>query len=818
MKKSKNSPDEPHQIDLTEATSLFEDAEDEVEIDDKAEALSEDEAMSDLEEEDLEQSLTKPKGEKRRAKAAKVFKDPKNPVKRILIHNKPVLQPITETLEQNYMPYAMSVIVSRAIPEIDGFKPSHRKLLYTMYKMKLLEGQRTKSANVVGQTMKLNPHGDQAIYATLVRLTRGYDALVHPYIDSKGNFGKVTSRDMRYAASRYTEVKLDTLCQEIFRDIDKNTVDFVDNYDGRMQEPTLLPTSFPNILVSANRGIAVGMASNICSFNLREVCQSVIEYLKNPGFDESKIFSGPDFPTGGFLLHDEKQMADIYRTGSGSFKLRAKYRYVKEDNCLEVYEIPYTTTVEAILEKTVDLIKLGRIKEINDLRDETDLGGLKIAFELKRGTDPDALMAKLYRYTTCEDSFSCNFNILVDGRPSVMGIKRILDAWTSFRRNCIRRRLNFDLVRLTEKLHLLLGLKAVVLDIDRAIRIIRETSEDSLVVPNLIKSFAIDELQANYVADIKLRHLNREYVMERLTEVKSLEEQIEKIKKILENDKEIDKIIISEQQQIIKKYGRDRRTEAVHLAGVRVHEEKTTIEAFPLKLFLTEHGYLKKVSLASLRMASSHKLKDEDRIVQALDGTNGDDILFFTDRCQVYKYKAHELDEHKASTLGHYVYNLIETEPEEKILYIVNTSDYEGEMVFAFENGKVAKVPLKAYQTKTYRKKLIKAFSDEARPVGIFYTGEGGGLLLVRRAGADAYTALCIDIEKIPQKASKSTVGIQSVRMKKGSRIDYAALTTLDQEDVKPYRTASIPSSGKSIDPLTLLSLREKLEVTLKEE
>lgn len=733
------------------------------------------------------------------------------------LDNPPVRQPITETLEHNYMPYAMSVILSRAIPEIDGFKPSHRKLLYTMYKMRLLEGQRTKSANVVGQTMKLNPHGDQAIYATMVRLTRGYDALLHPYVDSKGNFGKVTSRDMRFAASRYTEVKLDGICQEIFKDIDKNTVDFVDNYDGRMKEPTLLPTVFPNVLVSANRGIAVGMASNICSFNLREVCQGVIEYLKDPGFDETKVFTGPDFPTGGYLLYDERQMSEIYRTGTGSFKLRAKYRYDRTENLIEIFEIPYTTTVEAILEKIVDLIKIGRVKEIHDLRDETDLGGLKIALELKRGVDPDALMAKLYRYTPCEDSFSCNFNLLIDGRPTVSGVKGILGAWLRFRKDCIRRRLTFDLNRLTDKLHLLNGLKAVILDIDRAIRIIRETNEDQLVVPHLMSAFSIDELQANYVADIKLRHLNREYVLERLTEAKALEEQIETLKKTLESEKEIDRIIISEQQQIIKKYGKDRRTEVVRLHEVRVHEEKTVIDAFPLKLFLTEHGYLKKVSLASLRMASSHKLKDEDRIVQALDGTNGDDILFFTDKCQVYKFKAHELDEHKASTLGHYVYNLIETEPDEKVLYIVNTSDYEGEMVFAFENGKVAKVPLKSYETKTYRKKLIKAYSDESRAVGIFFAREGGALFLVRRAGADAYTALTFDLSLVAQKASKNTVGVQTVRLKKGSKVDYAMLTEADHEVTAPYKVTAVPASGKSLDPMTLLSVREKLEVPLEE-
>jgi len=835
LPKKKHDQDEPHQIDLDETFDL-EALEDEEILADgdgtagdfdeespSAEVLDfeEDEDEDMTAEEDVMSDAGQPlKAESKRKKASTKVKKARagSTSSRILgTHNPPVPQPITQTLEHNYMPYAMSVILSRAIPEIDGFKPSHRKLLYTMYKMKLLDGPRTKSANVVGQTMKLNPHGDQAIYATMVRLTRGYDALLQPYVDSKGNFGKVTSRDMRFAASRYTEVKLDAICNEIFKDIDKNTVDFVDNYDGRMKEPTLLPTVFPNVLVSANRGIAVGMASNICSFNLKEVCQGVIEYLKDPEFEVSKVFTGPDFPTGGFLLYDERQMSEIYRTGQGSFKLRAKYRYDKAENLIEIYEIPYTTTVEAILEKIVDLVKLGRVKEISDLRDETDLSGLKIALELKRGVDPDALMAKLYRYTPCEDSFACNFNLLIDGRPAVTGVKGILGAWLRFRKDCIRRRLNYDLVKLTDKLHLLYGLKAVVMDIDRAIRIIRETNEDSHVVPNLMSAFYIDELQANYVADIKLRHLNREYVLERLTETKTLEEQIEKLQKTLENEKEIDKIIISEQQQIIKKYGKDRKTEVVHLNEVRVHEEKSVIDAFPLKLFLTEHGYLKKVSLASLRMASSHKLKDEDRIVQALDGTNGDDILFFTDKCQVYKFKAHELDEHKASTLGHYVYNLIETEPDEKVLYIVNTSDYEGEMVFAFENGKVAKVPLKSYETKTYRKKLIKAYSDESRPVGIFFAREGGELFLVRRAGADAYTALTFDLGLVAQKASKNTVGVQCVRLKKGSHVDYAMLTEPGNDVVAAYKVASVPASGKVLDPMTLLGIREKLEVPLEE-
>lgn len=839
MPKKKHPNDAPHQIDLDETFDL-EDAEDTLEnppeeFEDEIENEDEDffadghdatqnnatpdDGEPSAEGSDLTetQSPRKKAGKKRGSSKSKKAGAGSTSSRILGTHNPPVPQRITETLEQNYMPYAMSVILSRAIPEIDGFKPSHRKLLYTMYKMKLLDGPRTKSANVVGQTMKLNPHGDQAIYATMVRLTKGYDALLHPYVDSKGNFGKVTSRDMRFAASRYTEVKLDGICNEIFKDIDKNTVDFVDNYDGRMKEPTLLPTVFPNVLVSANRGIAVGMASNICSFNLREVCQGVIEYLKNPGFDETKVFTGPDFPTGGYLLYDERQMADIYRTGSGSFKLRAKYRYDKSENLIEIYEIPYTTTVEAILEKIVDLIKNNKVKEISDLRDETDLSGLKIALELKRGVDPDALMAKLFRYTPCEDSFSCNFNLLIDGRPSVRGIKGILDAWLRFRKDCIRRRLSYDLEKLTDKLHLLYGLKAVVMDIDRAIRIIRETEEDNLVVPNLMEAFFIDDRQANYVADIKLRHLNREYVLERLTETKTLEEQIEKIKKTLENEKEIDKIIISEQQQIIKKYGRDRKTEVVHLNEVRVHEEKAVIDAFPLKLFLTEHGYLKKVSLASLRMASSHKLKDEDRIVQAMDGTNGDDILFFTDKCQVYKFKAHEMDEHKASTLGHYIYNLIETDPGEKVLYVVNTADYEGEMVFAFENGKVAKVPLKAYETKTYRKKLVKAYSDESKPVGIFFTKEGGELFLVRRAGADAYTALAFDLALVAQKASKNTVGVQSVRLKKGSHVDYAMLTAPGNENTAPYLVGKIPASGKALDPMTLLELREKLEPVLEE-
>lgn len=719
-----------------------------------------------------------------------------------------IKQRITETLEQNYMPYAMSVIVSRAIPEIDGFKPSHRKLLYTMYKMKLLNGQRTKSANVVGQTMKLNPHGDQAIYATLVRLTRGYDALLHPYIDSKGNFGKVTSRDMKFAASRYTEVKLDSMCDEIFKDIEKDTVDFVDNYDGRMKEPVLLPTRFPNILVSANRGIAVGMASNICSFNLREVCQSVIAMIDNPEADLNEILTGPDFPTGGYLIYDESVFREIYAKGTGSFKMRAKYRMDTKQNCLEIIEIPYTTTVEAIIEKVVDLVKAGKIKEISDIRDETDLGGLKIAIDLKRGVDPDAFMAKLYRYTPLEDSFSCNFNVLIDGRPQTLGVKGLITEWLRFRVGCIRRTTEHDLKVISDKLHLLNGLRQVLLDIDRAIQIVKDTDKDAEVVPNLMSAFGIDDIQAEYVAEIKLRNLNKDYLINRISEIKKLDAETAKLRKILESEAEVKKIIKKEQTEIISKYAKERKTEILHLEKVRFHEDKHEIEDFNLKLFITAHGYLKKVSLASLRASNAHKLKDDDEIIQELDGSNLDDLLFFTNKHQVYKLKAYEIEEHKASNLGDYMPNLLKMDPDETVIRVVMTKQYEGYMIFAFENGKLARVPLSSYETKTNRKKLIKAYSDESKLIHLDFALEPKHYLLIRKSGLDQYTALIVHSDIIPEKASKNTQGVQVVRLKKDSVID--TIKTVDDDflaDHFQWFSNKVPSAGTTIDPMVYMSL-----------
>ena len=718
-----------------------------------------------------------------------------------------IKQRITETLEQNYMPYAMSVIVSRAIPEIDGFKPSHRKLLYTMFKMKLLNGPKTKSANVVGQTMKLNPHGDQAIYGTLVRLTRGYDALLHPYIDSKGNFGKVSSRDMRFAASRYTEVKLDTLCDEVFKDIDKNTVDFVDNYDGRMKEPVLLPTRFPNILVGANRGIAVGMASNICSFNLAEVCEAVIQYIDNPEVDLSQVISGPDFPTAGYLIHDENILREVYASGTGSFKLRARYRVDTKLNCLEIIEIPYTTTVEAIIEKIIELVKSGKIKEVNDIRDETDLGGLKIAIDLKRGVDPEAFMAKLYRYTPLEDSFSCNFNVLIDGKPQVLGVKGLIREWLRFRIRCIQRGLQYDLDTISAKLHLLNGLRKVLLDIDRAIQIVKDTDKDADVVPNLMAAFSIDEIQADYVAEIKLRNLNKDYLINRISEIKKLDAEVASLQKCLSSEDEIKKIIKNEQKEIIKKHGKPRQTEILHLEKVRFHEDKHEIEDFNLKLFITDHGYIKKVSLVSLRASGTHKLKDDDFIAQELDGSNLDDVLFFTDKCQVYKLKAHEIEEHKASNLGDYIPNILKLDPDENVKFVLNTKDYEGYMIYAFENGKMARVPLKSYETKTNRKKLVKAYSDESPLRLIDYIKDSAHYLIVRKSGVDQYTALVVASELIPEKASKNTVGVQILRMKKDSTIDLLRRVDLEEEGGKQcWLTDKIPSAGAAIDPFVRLT------------
>lgn len=722
-------------------------------------------------------------------------------------------QPITETLEKNFMPYAMSVIVSRAIPEIDGFKPSHRKILYTMYKMKLLKGARTKSANIVGQTMKLNPHGDQAIYATMVRLSRGNEALLLPYVDSKGNFGKITSRDMAFAAPRYTEAKLDEVCEELFKDIDKNTVDFVDNYDGSMQEPTLLPTTFPNILANPNKGIAVGMASNFPSFNLKELCEATIAFIQNPGVDITEIMPAPDFPTGGDLIHNKTDMHKIYDSGMGSFKIRGKIDYIKSENMLEITEIPYTTTVEQIIEKIVELIKAGRIKEINDIRDETDLKGLKIAIDLKRGTDHEKLISKLFKFTTLEDSFSCNMNLLINGRPRVLGIKAILMEWLLFRRNCITRSALFDIARLNEKLHLLYGLQKVLLDIDKAIRIIRETEQEKEVVPNLMLSFGIDEVQANYVADIRLRNLNKEYILNRVSEIEGLEEEIRKLDELSKNEKKIDKVIVKELQTIIKKYALPRKTRLISEHEVVQHVAEAHVEDYNLKVFFTAHNYLKKVTLVSLRSSGDHKIKEEDEILQEIDGTNKDEIIFFTNKCNAYKMRMHEIEDHKVSSLGVYLPNILELEPDEEVLYCVLTNDFKGFMIFGFENGKVARVPLEAYRTKTNRKKLVKAYGDEAKIVRMHYFEEEGDLTMVRESSKEI-RAIVFNTSLITEKVTKNTRGIQVFRMKKGSIIT-ALLKTEHHpfDDNEKYRITDIPKSGEELDPYEKLTLNRWIKV-----
>jgi len=709
---------------------------------------------------------------------------------------------ITQTLETNYMPYAMSVIVSRAIPEIDGFKPSHRKLLYTMYKMKLLTGSRTKSANVVGQTMKLNPHGDQAIYATLVRLTRGHDALLHPYIDSKGNFGKVSSRDMQSAASRYTEVKLDSICQEIFKNIDKDTVEFVPNYDGSIMEPKLLPTTFPNVLVNANKGIAVGMASNFCSFNLQEVCEAAAEYIINPEADLLEYIKAPDFSTGGRLLYSRAQIEKIYKTGVGSFKVRGKWRYNKKDNCIEIVEIPYSTTVEQIIDKVVELVKSNKLKEVSDIRDETDLGGLKVTLDLKRGSDPEKVILKLFRYTPLEDSFSCNFNLLINGRPQTLGIKPILKHWTDFRIECIKNQLRFDIDKIEARLHLLRGLEKVLLDIDRAIEIIRNTETDQLVISNLMAAFNIEEDQSEYVADIKLRNINKEYILNKTKEISNLEDEKKKMETLLNSDLKIRQLIVKELKAVSKKYGTPRRTTIEDLDTIEMHNEVEQIEDYNLKVFLTDHNYFKKVSLVSLRSSGDHKMKDDDFIAQEIEGSNKDDILFFTDKCNVYKMKLHEMDDHKVSSLGVYLPNVLEMEEGEGVLFSVVTGDYAGHVVFAFDNGKIARVPLNSYETKTKRKKLVKAYSDYAPLVRGIFLKDNKDLMLFRNYG-DEVRAIVIDSSLIPEKATKNTRGVQAFRMRKGSLItEMFDAEEVTFEDVERFRIVRVPMSGEGLDPI----------------
>lgn len=667
-----------------------------------------------------------------------------------------VTQPITATLEQNYMPYAMSVIMSRAIPEIDGFKPSHRKILYTMYKMSLLTGSRTKSANIVGQTMKLNPHGDAAIYETMVRLSRGYEALLHPYVDSKGNFGKFYSRDMAWAASRYTEAKLDDICQELFRDIDRDTVDFVDNYDNSMKEPTLLPAAFPSILVNANTGIAVGMASNICPFNLAEVCQTTIGLIRDPEFDVASTLQAPDFPGGGQVVYDRAAMEEIYRTGRGGVKIRCRYSYDKTANCIDVTQIPPTTTIEAIVEKVVDLVRQGKLKEISDIRDETGLGGLKITIDLKRGVDPERLMQRLFKMTPLEDSFSCNFNVLISGVPQVLGVRDLLLEWVAFRVECVRRRTHFDLRKKKEKLHLLRGLQAILLDIDKAVKIVRETEEEAEVVPNLMIGFGIDEIQAEYVAEIKLRHLNREYILKRTQEISELEQEIARLQELMESRAKIQSVIIAELKEVEKKYGQPRRTQLLYASDLEVAEPEQEIDDYPVHLFFTREGYFKKITPQSLRMSGEQKLKEGDAVTQTEEATNACDLLFFTDRCQVYKMRASDLSDGKASVLGEYIPAKAGMDEGENAIYMVPTTDYQGYMLFLFENGKAAKVELSAYATKTNRRKLVGAYSDKSPLVAVMYLKEDRNLVLTGTNGR----LLLVNTGAIPDKATRTTQGV----------------------------------------------------------
>ena len=701
-------------------------------------------------------------------------------------------QQITETLEQNYMPYAMSVILSRAIPEIDGFKPSHRKLLYTMYKMGLLNSTRTKSANIVGQTMKLNPHGDSAIYDTMVRLSRGYEALLHPYVDSKGNFGKFYSRDMAWAASRYTEARLDDLCGELFGDIDKDTVDFVDNYDNTMKEPTLLPATFPSVLVNANTGIAVGMASNICPFNLSEVCQTTIALLKDKDHDILSTLIAPDFPGGGQIIYDKDTLTNIYRTGRGSFKVRARYTYDKSQNCIDITQIPPTTTVEVIVEKVVDLVRQGKIKEISDIRDETGLNGLKITIDLKRGTDAEKLMQRLYRLTTFEDSFSCNFNVLVGGVPKVMGIRELLTEWIAFRVECVRRRTYFDLNKKKDKLHLLRGLQAILLDIDKAVSIVRTTEEESMVVPNLMEGFSIDEIQAEYVAEIKLRHLNREYILKRTKEIEQLEADIEELQSILDSKTKVKTIIVRELQRVSKEYGQPRKTMLLYSDEIVEDSDVEEIPDYPVNLFFTKEGYFKKITPQSLRMSGEQKLKDGDKVLQQLEETNGCDLLFFTDKATVYKTKASEFPDTKASVLGDYVPAKLTMEEGEQAVYMVATKDYSGYLLFCYENGKVSKVELSAYATKTNRKKLVGAYSDKSPLVQVLYLPEDGEVLLSSSAGR----YLLLHTEELAAKATRSTQGVAVMTLRKNVVLTGAGVYTEGQlKDPARYRK-KIPAIG----------------------
>ncbi len=727
------------------------------------------------------------------------------------LHGSTTEQAISETLEINYMPYAMSVIVSRAIPEIDGFKPSHRKLLYTMYKMGLLSGGRTKSANIVGQTMRLNPHGDAAIYETMVRLAKGNETLLHPFVDSKGNFGKVYSRDMAYAAARYTEAKLDSICTELFKDIDSDTVDMVDNYAATMKEPSLLPTTFPNVLVSANQGIAVGMASNICSFNLKEVCDTTIALMKNPDHDILETLPGPDFSTGAELLFDEATTREIYNTGRGSFKLRAKWRYVKEGNLIEITEIPYSTATEVIMDKVAELIKAGKIKEIADMRDETDLGGLKLTIDLKRGVDPEKLMQKLFRLTPLQDSFPCNFNILIAGMPRVMGVGEILTEWIAWRTDCVKRRLFFQIQKKEDRLHLLKGLERILLDIDKAIGIIRETELENEVVPNLMIGFGIDEIQANYVAEIKLRNINKEYILKQTKATSQLEQEIAELRDILNSSRKLQKVIIKELEEVSKKYGKDRKTEIVYnLEEIQPEEEEVTVPDYSVTVFLSKEGYLKKITAQSLRMSGEQKFKEGDSLLWSREATNRAEFLVFTDKFQCYKSRLSDFDDSKASVLGDYLPQKLGFEAGENMVSVLFCGDYKGFILFFFENGKVAKVPISAYETKTNRRKLTGAYSDKSPLVKAVALDADEQMVAFSSDGR----AAIFSTAQLSLKTTRNTQGVAVLTLKKKAVVQDARLlqnTGITNES--RYRTKTIPSAGSLLKEEDSMEKQQSFEV-----
>ncbi len=719
----------------------------------------------------------------------KTFDNPKV----VGLHSEVLEQPITQTLETNFMPYAMSVIVSRAIPDIDGFKPAHRKLLYTMFKMGLLNGPRQKSANIVGQTMKLNPHGDAAIYDTMVRLSAGHEALLTPFVESKGNFGKVYSRDMSYAASRYTEARLAPICNEIFRDIDKDTVDFDDSYDGTQKEPRLLPTAFPNVLVSANLGIAVGMASQICGFNLNEVCRTAVAYLRDPECDLFETLPAPDFPTGGDIIFDRSEMEIIYKTGRGGFRVRAKWRYVQKENIIEIYEIPYTTTVELIIDKIVELSKQGKVREINDIRDETDLSGLRIAIDLKRGTDPDKLMQKLFKMTTLQDTFSCNFNILVAGSPRVMGVRDILDEWTAWRIESTRRRIYYDLQKKMEKLHLLKGLERILLDIDKAISIIRNTEQETDVVPNLMMGFGIDETQANYVADIRLRNINREYILKRTAEINDLEKEITDLETTLNNRRRIKSVLIAELEQINKKYITPRKSTIVYSSDLPDTDEEETVPDYAVTLFLSNEGYFKKINTQSLRMSGEQKYKENDALKLKLETSNAHDLLVLTDKQQVYKARLNDFEDGKASSLGVYLPTKLQMDDGEKVLTVLDPDQYQKDLILFFENGKAARFSLSAYSTKTNRRKLINAYSDKSRLIRAVILPEETNLYCKSSDGR----MLVFHSTLLQQKTSKSTQGVAVISLKKQRTLaDAGLLSEIEIKNLSRYRVKTIPAAG----------------------